>query len=109
MPEDSKIQEAAQPPLGCLLRLFWMMFGNVALLFAAMNVASSDGLGLADAVYAAVVMALLLARSVDIVKLHGLTTDATPATRGDLRRYAVSLLAVALAGWLIARGVSMAG
>lgn len=85
-----------------------MMFGNVALFFAAIEVASSDGLGLADAAYAAVVMALLLARYVDIVKLRGLTTDATPASTGDLRRYAALLVAVALVGWLIARGVSMA-
>jgi len=94
-----------QPPLGCLLRLFWMGFGNLALLYAAVEMARSKEVGTADVVYASVVVALLAARYIDVVKLNGLTTEAEPATRKHFTRYALILTALAVVGWLLARYV----
>lgn len=104
MPEDTSSQATdPQPALGCLLRMFWMAFGNVALLFAGMQVASSEHIGTADAVFAGVVVALLVARYIDVVKLNGMTIHTEPATRAHLRRYALVLGGAALLGWLLAR------
>jgi hypothetical protein len=103
MPDETSSQAEPNPGLGCLLRLFWMAFGNVALLFAGMQVASSERIGAADAVYAGVVVALLVARYVDVVKLNGMTIHAEPATRAHLRRYALVIAGVGLLGWLLAR------
>ena len=90
---ETKSQPAgAQPGLGCLLRLFWMAFGNVALLFAGAGVAMSDHIGAPDLIYACVVVALLAARYVDVVKLNGMTIHASPATRVHLRRLRRSAL-----------------
>jgi hypothetical protein len=55
-----------------------------------------------------VVVALLLARYVDVVKLGGQTADATPATTSHLRRYVIGVFGVSLLGWVIARGASLA-
>jgi hypothetical protein len=107
MSNDSTVQSTSpQPAIGCLLRLFWMAAGNVALFFAAMQVAASERIGVTDAAYAGVVLALLLARYIDVTKLNGMTTSAEPATRAHLRRYIVVLCLVAALGWLAARFMS---
>ena len=89
---------------GCLLRLFWMMIGNVALAASAFGVAedSALALGSADAIYWAVVGLLLAARYGDIRYFHGRTTDGSPATMAHWRRYAAVLVAVSTAIWLLA-------
>jgi len=110
MSEDSTAQTTApQPAAGCLLRLFWMAGGNVALLFAAIKVAESTQVGIADAAYLAAVIALLAARYFDVTKLHGMTAKAEPATRAHLRRYSIGLVALATVLWLVARASSAAG
>jgi hypothetical protein len=104
MPEPSVPQAAAvQPGMGCLLRLFWMSAGNVALLFAAVKVSESERVGVADAAYMGVVLALLAARYVDITKFNGMTAKAEPATRAHLLRYSIGLSVVAVAIWVVAR------
>jgi len=108
MPEDSVPDTAEpQPAVGCLLRLFWMMFGNVALLLAGMQVAASERIGGADAIYGAVVLALILARYADVTWFRGMTNQAEPATKTHLRKYVLALVAVALLGWVAARLLSM--
>jgi hypothetical protein len=92
--------------LGCLVRLFWMAFGNLALLAAWMQVMASERIGTPDALYVGVVLALLLARYVDITRLNGMTIHTERATRADLRRYVVALSVLALLGWLVARLLS---
>lgn len=109
MPEESYPRATEpQPPLGCALRLFWMLFGNVALFFAAIEVAASDRVGAADAAYAGVVVALILARYFDVMKLRGMTTAAAPAMRADLHRYGVLVAIVGFVGWAVARGLAAA-
>ena len=98
-----------QPTVGYILRLFWMAFGNVALFFAGLSIASSERIGTADAVYGGLVLALWLARWVDVTKLNGMTVHTEPATRMHLRRYSVALFGISLAGWGVARWLSSVG
>jgi hypothetical protein len=83
-----------------------MAFGNVVLLLAWMEVAASERIGTADAAYGGVVLALILARWVDVTRLNGMTVRAEPATRAHFARYAIVLSAVALLGWFLARLLS---
>lgn len=98
-----------QPAIGYVVRLYWMAFGNLALFYAALNVAASERVGTADAVYGGLVLALLLARWVDITKLNGMTIRVQPAQPAHLRRYAVGLFSFALIGWAAARWLSTWG
>jgi hypothetical protein len=104
MSEDDR-PHATEPhaELGCLVRLFWMAFGNLALLGAWMQVMASERIGAADALYGGVFLALVLARYVDVTRLNGMTIRTEPATRAHLRRYAVALSVFALLGWIVAR------
>lgn len=87
-------------PQGCLLRLFWMAAGNLALLGLILSIANGDGFTLLDGLYWAVVAALVSTRYVDIVRFGGLTVDGTPATKEHFRRYTAWLALVALALWI---------
>lgn len=89
-------------PQGCLLRVFWMAVGNVALLTLAGFILSQGRFSLLDGGYWAVVAALVGARYADIVRFRGQTADGTPATVTHLRRYALGLLAVAVGLWIAA-------
>jgi len=96
------------PPAGCFLRLFWMMIGNVLLLFCAFGIVQhrSTVLSIADAFYWASVGCLLAARYVDIRYAQGLTANGDPATMTHWRRYAVLLVPVASGIWLIVHAIA---
>lgn len=89
-------------PAGCLLRLFWMAFGNVALLFLAILIFKQGRFSALDAVYWALVVALGGARYADIARFDGLTASGEPATMGHFRRHVVGLSAGAVALWACA-------
>jgi len=85
---------------GCLLRAFWMLFGN-ALLFisGALILRERGGLGWPDAVFLVMPVLLSLSRYVDIRWYGGLTAAGEPATFRHWWRYTASLMALALAIW----------
>lgn len=85
---------------GCLLRLFWMAGGNLALLVLILSIANQDGFTLLDGLYWVVIAALVSARYVDIVRFGGLTADGTPATKEHFRRYTTWLVLVAIGLWV---------
>ena len=87
---------------GCLLRIFWMMIGNIFVFLCAVAIVqSSTGFfSTADAFYWAFVASLAAARYVDIRYYHGATAEGNPATLADWRRYTLRLVAVAGVGWL---------
>ncbi|MGH2373237.1 MAG: hypothetical protein ACRDIC_07110 [bacterium] len=87
-------------PQGCLLRLFWMAFGNLALLVLILSISSRHGFTLLDGLYWVVVTALASVRYIDITRFAGLTVDGTPATKHHFRRYATWLFVVAMALWI---------
>lgn len=86
-------------PEGCLLRLFWMAFGNLGLLMFAMLIFQRRSFSAIDAGYWAVVAALVGARYADIACFDGRTTSGAPATMQHFRRYVLALLAVAAGLW----------
>lgn len=97
------------PPAGCLLRIFWMMIGNLILLVSAFGIAQSQSgfLGVADAFYWGTVGCLLAARYVDVRHLKGLTADGAPASMAHWRRYAVFVLIAATGLWLAVHAVAV--
>jgi len=92
--------EASDRPQGCLLRLFWMAFGNLALLMLAVLVIKEKRFSPLDLVYWGVVLALGVARFVDIRRFAGRTIDDEPATMLHFRRYAWRLPLLAGVLWI---------
>lgn len=104
MPEsEHPIPIAAGPArAGCmtlLLRVIWIMAGNVVLAYLAIPIYQHRGFSLYDLVYWLVVATLLLVRFADIRYAKGLTTDGTVATMKDWRHYAVLLASIAGGAW----------
>lgn len=97
----------AQPPQGCVLRLFWMAFGNLLLLvFAALIAKTSPWtFTVMDLGYWAIAALLMLARFLDITRFGGETSSGTPATRSHFNRYAIGLSLTAVAMWLAVQSV----
>lgn len=82
-----------------MLRLFYMGFGNMALVLIAILIIQRRAFSALDAAYWVVVAALLAARYVDIARFAGRTTDGEPAMMWHFRRYALRLLLIAAALW----------
>jgi len=93
-------QVAYDRPEGCLLRLFWMVAGNLALLALILSIFRQGGFSFLDAIYWLVVGALAATRYVDIRRFAGMTVHGTPATMTDFRRYGARLLIVATGLWV---------
>ena len=89
-------------PQGCLLRLFWMAFGNLALLLLILSISNQHGFTFLDGLYWVIVAALASGRYIDITRFAGLTIDGTPATKHHFRRYATWLFVVAMGCWTAA-------
>ena len=87
-------------PEGCLLRLIWMAFGNLASLALALLIFQRHGFSLLDLAYWGVVVALGSARHADIARFQGLTINGEPATMQHFRRYLLVLFLVAAALWV---------
>jgi hypothetical protein len=88
---------------GCLVRLGWILLGNVLLVAAALSIIGSDTfLSLADAVYWALVAGMIGLRYLDVTRLRGQTAMGQPATLAHWRRYSMVLAGLALVGWSIA-------
>ena len=101
----NKIEETPQVAYdraeGCLLRLFWMVGGNLALFALVVSIFNHDGFSLLDGAYWLVVAALVASRYFDITRFGGLTVHGTPATPADFRRYGTRLLFVAAGLWIV--------
>jgi hypothetical protein len=109
---DSTDPQTKQNTLsGCGVRFFWMLVGNMALFFLAISIGQTAPFKLSwrDAAFLVVVLALALARFVDISFLDGRTTEDKPATLADWRRYTVWLLAAGVAVWFAAHALAAAG
>ena len=104
-------EQKYDPPAGCLLRIFWMMIGNVILLSCAYGIAQhhSSMFSIADAFYLAAVGALLAARFVDIRDFRGTTAEGDPATMAHWRRYATVLGVVSTGLWIAVHAIAHYG
>jgi len=92
---------------GCLVRLGWILFGSVILLFSAIGIIRHEGfLSVADGVFWAALAACIVLRYIDIRYLKGHTAGGDPATMVHWRRYALMLLGLGAAGWGVAHSIS---
>lgn len=104
-PEQPTAPPEYDNPAGCLPRLFWMAFGNIGLVLAALSVNRSSGWSIADLTFWLLVTLLVGARYIDIVRFKGTTIHGDPATTGHLKRYVLLLLVVSAAVWAVARAL----
>lgn len=95
---------------GCLARLFWLMFGNMAVLLCAVYILRNrvPFFSPPDAVFWAAVALLIGVRYIDIKHLQGTTSEGKPATLTDWRRYVGMLVASTAGLWVVAHVVSRA-
>lgn len=96
---------------GCLIRLYWMFIGNVAVVFALGLLFDRRPRfpALLDLAVFAAVAALVAARFVDIRHYHGETGEGRPATMAQWRRYAVSVAGAGAAAWVLVRLLILMG
>jgi len=83
-------------------RVFWMMFGPVALLFCAVKITSKGGDWLTpiDFAFFGVLASMLMARLMEFRSGEGRTAEGQPLTASGLRRYFMVTAVVAIAIWL---------
>ncbi len=80
---------ASQNNSGCLLRLYWMLFGNVFVLAAGAMLIKTGNFVLYGSIYLLLVASLIAARYFDITCCNGYKgDDSGPATKEDFRKYA---------------------
>jgi len=94
---------------GCLIRLCWMVLGNIALLIAAKMTSNHTGFSIsfADVAFWLIVLFLAGIRYFDITRMGGLTvTMNKPATMAHWRRYVLFLVLIGLVLWGIAHAVA---
>src|SRR5687767_8728625 len=86
---------------GCLVRLGWMVGGNLLLLMLTLTILRELEwtLTLKDALFWLVVATMVALRYVDMMRLRGTTADGEPTTARHVRRYAVGLLGVWALVW----------
>ncbi|MBN1612705.1 MAG: hypothetical protein JW940_39140 [Polyangiaceae bacterium] len=89
--------------------MFWLAWGNAALLFAAGFVAKQAPWTLTrtDALYWSLVAALISTRYLDITRFRGLTANGEPATIRHWLRYAPKLTGIAAGIWTAGQAVQL--
>jgi hypothetical protein len=90
------------------LRLVWTIVGNAAALFALVGIVVRREMlpSTMDALYWGFVALVIGARFLDVRRYGGTTADGGPATLATWRRFALTVLAVALGAWGVAHGIA---
>jgi hypothetical protein len=93
---------------GCLVRMSWMLVGNVVLAACAAKIFFNNTgfFSPADVVFWPVVAAMIWLRRIDITRMKGQTASGEPATLADWKRYSVLLVIIALLVWAGAHGLA---
>jgi hypothetical protein len=91
-----------------LVRVFWMLLGNLILLISTIFIIQGENwkFHTVDVVFWVAVAVLLLARYLDIKFYKGLTTTDQPASMVDWRKYAALLLIISTAVWVLAHVIN---
>jgi len=99
--------EPQQSFVPALLRAFWMLLGNGAVLIIALTIARLEPWTLSwrDIVFWCCVGCVLYSRWVDATRYGGTTADGEPMTRSMLVRYAVMLLGASTGLWIVAQSI----
>ena len=92
--DTNQANSAQESGLGMLVRIFWMMFGNLILILLLVGIFYSEkrSLSLKDYIYWVIVILLIITRYVDIKYLGGLTAKGSPASISVWYRYAIVLV-----------------
>ena len=100
-PQPQEQDAARTEASGCLLRVYWMMLGNVLVVITAWQIAQSDSLlTAADLIFWLGVASLIGIRYADVRYLRGRTAEGQPATMRDWRRYSLGILGVSAILWI---------
>jgi hypothetical protein len=95
---------------GCLIRLVWMLLGNIIWAVSAISIAMhSSSLSVADAIFWATVAGLIGVRHIDIARFGGQTASGQPATLSHWRRYAIMLVVLSFAVWIVVHAIAWKG
>lgn len=88
-------------------RLFWMMLGPMILIVLALNIATigTSWFTMMDIAFLVVLAFVLAARGIEFLGASPQTATGEPATMDDYRRYALVVLAIGLAIWVVANVV----
>ncbi|MFA6292019.1 MAG: hypothetical protein WC637_09575, partial [Victivallales bacterium] len=87
---NSDRNQSSQDLLGTLARLYWMLIGNLALLFTGFGIARSDNFTYLIILYLFILISLVAVRYADVKFLGGQMADASgPATIHDWKKYSI--------------------
>ncbi|MGQ9504183.1 MAG: hypothetical protein ACUVQG_05225 [Thermogutta sp.] len=102
--------ESQQNAAGCLLRLYWMIFGYLIAVLCGVSIVNHHGdFSLVDIIYWLAILGILAARWVDIQRFGGTRADGQSATMRDWTIHAVATLVVAVIGWIVIHFVRLQG
>jgi len=103
--ETSPKQSSSQ--IGCLLRVTWMLVGNIALFAAVASISRQPAwtFSILDVIYFGIVVAVIAARFADITWFDGTTVKNEPVTRSTFIRYSAVLVSLACLLWLAAHAI----
>jgi hypothetical protein len=103
---ETHVESTSQTGAGCLVRLAWMAFGNLALAICLVFIAQHTGrlFSASDAVFWAIIPVLIYLRYLDVTRMKGQTAAGEPASLRDWKRYVALLLIICLVTWIAAHG-----
>lgn len=108
-PEKTVDHASQMTGAGCLIRVSWMLVGNIILAACAAKI-FMDKAGMfsaSDVVFWADVALMIWLRRIDVTRMKGLTAGGEPATLGHWKRYAIALAAISVVLWLAAHAGAM--
>ena len=93
---------------GLLLRLFWMIAGNLAIALSAVLILQGGGPIplLPDLIYWVAVPLMIVSRYADVRYFNGTNGYGERATMQDWRRYSVKVVIVAIVLWIAAHSLA---
>lgn len=89
--------------LGALMRISWMILGNIGILVLAVLIAQRRSVILTDILYWFDVGCLVLIRYADIAYFHGQNSEGERATMNDWRKYTVRLMLISAGLYIIVK------
>jgi hypothetical protein len=91
--------QSSQNLLGTFARLYWMLFGNLAMLFTGFVIARSGNALYPSILYFLILISVISARYADVKFLNGQLADVSgPATINDWKKYSISISLLSFAG-----------
>lgn len=103
-PQQNNPQVEQSSFLALIVRLTWMAFGNLLLIFIAFSIAQQKAGIVLDVIFWAVVAGLIFIRYIDIKVFQGHTAENEPATLQHWRKYSLLLIIISALLWIVSHG-----